>query len=161
MHMTKGPRCTAHRHRASKRARSDLRRHVAVEAELGEASPQSWSRWKVHVLVDLLELGYLASCSANTSIDALKPASIISLGKGFSCVCAATRRLSATGLRASYLASCHARAPRGGIDDGLVLRRQRVVGLLVDEELQLRRRLPPARVVVERRDLVKPSFSSS
>ena len=51
-----------------------------------------------------LNSGDLASCSANTSIEALKPASITDFGKGLSLVPAATRRLSAGGFTASYLA---------------------------------------------------------
>ena len=45
-----------------------------------------------------LNSGDFASCSANTSIEALKPASMISLENALSCVFAPTSFLSAMGL---------------------------------------------------------------
>ncbi|MCY1365417.1 hypothetical protein D9M69_522620 [compost metagenome] len=51
-----------------------------------------------------LNSGDLASCSANTSMAALKPASITALLKGLSLVPLATRRRSAIGFCMSYLA---------------------------------------------------------
>ena len=47
------------------------------------------------------------------------------------------------------------RVGAGRLEDGLVFRRQRVVGLLVDEAVELGAALPPAGVVVVRRDLVE------
>ena len=46
----------------------------------------------------------------------------------------------------------------GAFNDGLVDRRQAVVGLVIDEEVQLRTAFPPAGVVIKRRDLVKAQF---
>ena len=47
------------------------------------------------------------------------------------------------------------RCRSSGFDQGLVLGRERVVGFLVHIQVQLQAALPPARVVIIRRDLVE------
>ena len=125
---------------------------------LGEAEPQHLVALEVaHVGVDLLPLRALACRSRRRPpCEALNEASITACGKGSSLVLAATSCLSALGLQRVVLGQHVAwRHGGGGFDDGLVLRRQRVERLLVDEEVHLGAAFPPAGVVVERRDLVE------
>ena len=87
--------------------------------------------------------------------DALQ-ASMIGCENGRSCVPAATSRFNAAGLRASYLPGLlDVGEARGRGDDRLIVLRQRVPFCQIDHEVVGGAALPPARIVIVRRDLVE------